>query len=472
MRMIAAVAPQPAQGETHDQYVVRAHRESMTAIPDPKERNRVVWDAWDAAHGGDVERTRVDQIFTADKFDKRPDVCYFAEHETNSKDEAGNPIVRRYDAAKLGEIIRENNHRIADVDAFPTLVDRHTAPSGHRDPAPPRTLGAIGPFRLGMVGRLNPRFAIFGDEYSKKEAADELASRPGRSVEVLTLKTNGSSYINPVAAISEAPRLPLPVQFSFSGEEDGIVERYAAVAPYSAVAPAFPGGMNTDVKKFDFSSPGSGDSDPSQSQESGQMLQDQDIKQLVDAIMATEQMQWVSQQMNAGGTPAGGAGPSGGQPPAPAPQQPNDQFTAGAGNSQPELIEDLAETKSRLARMEVEKADAVRSSRLRELAGRMPAVDLDEELDRCLYSRGASMDDDSFDVHFDMVERYAAKAIETMPMVPDGEMPQRQPGERETAQYQVQESQVIRTLANQYANEGVTKTYSELKAEAKQQLAR
>src|SRR6056297_475690 len=410
MRMIAAVAPQPAQGETHDQYVVRAHRESMTAIPDPKERNRVVWDAWDAAHGGDVERTRVDQIFTADKFDKRPDVCYFAEHETNSKDEAGNPIVRRYDAAKLGEIIRENNHRIADVDAFPTLVDRHTAPSGHRDPAPPRTLGAIGPFRLGMVGRLNPRFAIFGDEYSKKEAADELASRPGRSVEVLTLKANGSSYINPVAAISEAPRLPLPVQFSFSGEEDGIVERYAAVAPYSAVTPAFPGGMNTDVKKFDFSSPGSGDSDPSQSQESGQMLQDQDIKQLVDAIMATEQMQWVSQQMNAGGTPAGGAGPSGGQPPAPAPQQPNDQFMAGAGNTQPrlqqysaadeqrvevedpslveryqamehsqrELIDDLAETKSRLARMEVEKADAVRSSRLRELAGRMPAVDLDE----------------------------------------------------------------------------------------------
>lgn len=513
-----ATAPQPIPNETHGQYVVRAHKALMAAIPDPTERNQVVWEAWSAALGGDSERERADRVFDKQKFDKRPDVCYFAEHETTSKDAAGNPIVRRFDATKLDEIIQENNFRIADVDAFPTLIDRHTAQDSAADPSLRRTYGAIGPFRMGMVGRLQPKFAIFGDEYTKKEVTNEVASRPGRSVELLTLKANGRSYINPVATLSEAPRLPLPLQFAFPTDNDGeesICERYSAVAPYSAVSPAFPGGGSTFTKKFDASSPESGETNPSdQSQESGNMLQDQDIKQLVDAIMGTEQMQWVSQQMGASGTPAGGAQPGNGQP-APAPAapsttpQPNEQFTAGMGNSHPamggmqrysansqeieehsdpmdnhelveryqameasqrELINDLAETKSRLASMEVERADAVRSSRLRELAGRLPAVDLNEELDRCLYSHGASMNDDAFETHFDMVERYAAKAIESAPAIPDGEMPQHQPGERETAQYQVQESETIRNLANQYANDGVAKTYTELKAEAKQLL--
>ena len=79
--MIATAAPQPQAGEAYEQYVTRAHRELMQAIPEPEQRNRIVWDAWSAAYG-DPERDRATVKFSADRFNFRRDVCYFSEHQT------------------------------------------------------------------------------------------------------------------------------------------------------------------------------------------------------------------------------------------------------------------------------------------------------------------------------------------------------------------------------------------------------
>lgn len=532
-------APSPMAGEDHTTFVVRAHRELMAAIPDPMRRNQVVWEAWDAANGI-VEQSRADEFFAADRYDKRPNVCYFAEHESQSAGPDGQPVVRRYDASKLGEIINENNFRIADVDSYTTIIDRHTAPSGQRDPSPPRTLGAAGPFRLGMIGRVNPRFAIFADEYTRKDLAGEVAARPGRSVEVLTLRANGRTYINPIAAISEAPRLPLPVQFSAAGGDGVSLDRYSSgevVERYmSPAVPASPGGGNTYVQKFDSMSPGSPE-DSTQPQESGAMLNDQDVRQIVEAIMSTEQMQWVSQQMHQAGTPAGGAPPDAdpmagqppGQPPSPpmppagpaaAPtpeQQPQkfmgmqpptpgmmryqadddadhyatdeddemnsqdwaeakEQFAAELATEREkyaanlaQALDELADAKGRIANLEVERADANRSARLRELASRMP-IDIDRELDRCLYSAGSHMDDESFDSHCEVIEQYAAKSIERVQMIPTGEHKQHYMTGDEKSQYAAQHSQVVKRLACEYANKNEVKTLEELRAEATERL--
>lgn len=382
-----------------------------------------------------------------------------------------------------------------------------------------------------MIGRVNPRFAIFADEYTRRNLAGEVAARPGRSVEVLTLRANGKTYINPIAAISEAPRLPLPVQFSFAGSDGDVIERYSAMAP----VPASPGGGNTYVDKFDSQSPAG---DPNQQpQESGNMLTDQDVRQIVAAIMGTEQMQWVSQQMQGAGMPPGGAPPeagpdpmAGGAPPAagppqagppqagppmgppdasaPTPEQKPQQFmgspmSAPAGpagmmryqadgesyfedeetdmNShefaeirdqyaadRAELMAELAEAKGRLASLEVERADASRSARLREISSRLP-IDVDMELDRCLYSAGSSMDDDQFENHCEVIEQYAAKAIERIPMVPQGEA-QRQRTDREQSQYSARLSAEIVQLNNEYANRDIQKPYAELREEAQQRL--
>ena len=152
-----------------------------------------------------------------------------------------------------------------------------------------------------MIGRKEPKFALFADEYTRKDAAADLADRPGRSVEVLTLKANGRTYINPIAAISEAPRLPLLLQFSAEASHEGEVERYWMLAPVSALS----GGGNTYLQQFDAASdpppsqsnPGAGGASPSNSaipnQEPGSMpLTEQDVRQLVDAVLSTPPMQW------------------------------------------------------------------------------------------------------------------------------------------------------------------------------------
>jgi hypothetical protein len=67
-------------------------------------------------------------------------------------------------------------------------------------------LGWAGNYRLGLIGRKNPRWAIFQDEYHPPETAPLLDRKPQRSVELWNFP-DGRSYINPVAALSsEAPR--------------------------------------------------------------------------------------------------------------------------------------------------------------------------------------------------------------------------------------------------------------------------
>lgn len=213
---------------------------------------------------------------------------------------------------------------------------------------------------------------------------------------------------------------------------------------------------------------------------------------IAEAIMSTDQMKWVSQQMQTGGSPAGGAqiGQSTGGPP--------DQFgTMGrysaidddsanvdpVGESfidseqyaaivegQQQMADDLASAHSRIAELEVERTDATRASRLTELNSRL-TIDLNAEKQRCLYSAGSTMTDDEFDRHYDTIEMYAATAIERVDSIPQGVVATQVGEGRESAQYAAKRSSLIRDLTNHYANQGQTKTYDQLRKEADERLA-
>lgn len=292
------IVPQPTAHESQEDYVVRAHTVLLQAIPEPADRNAAVWNAWDRARGF-AARDLAARLYSADQYDSVADVCLFAEHDAPKRLPDGTETVTRYDAQKLSEIIRENNFRIEDTDTYPGLVDKHTVPAPQRDPLPPKTLGYVGPFRLGMIGRRDPRWAVFGDEHRRKEAAAVLSERPRRSVEVLTLKANGRTYIDPVAAISEAPRLALPVQYSAEESGEVEIERYSALSP----VPAAPGGMNTYIQRFDAGQPdpAAAPVNPQGNPQGNPMATDQDVRQVIDAIMQTPAMQGLAALMQAFG---------------------------------------------------------------------------------------------------------------------------------------------------------------------------
>lgn len=471
----------------------------MSTITEPTDRNQLVWDAWSAVYG-DAERSRAQMQFPPDKFDCRQSVCYFSEHEAARTDENGQPSIRRYDVSELGAIMRENNFRIEDRDAYPTIIDRHTAPPNTPGAVEPKTLGGVGPIRLGMIGRKEPVFALFADEYTRKDARETLQDRPGRSVEVLTMRSSGKTYINPIAAISQAPRLPLPLQFSIEESQGGIVERYSMMAPTSV----FPGGGNTYTQKFDNQSPDhSGGNSP---QPENQAVDEQTMRQMVDAIVGQIQpmiAQEVQSQLggaagaNVGGAPGGPPSPPPQhqppqhQPPQHPPQGNYQRYDADGGEFElddevsyvtPEQYQAMRDNmlemasaydgqQQEIAMLQQDRADAVRREAIRDLHNRFPhAVDVEHELSQCLYSAGNDMSDDVFQDRMADREYYAAKAMPVTPMIPAGDRPQIYGGNVESSKYQAAEFAEVNRLMNQYANAGEIKPLAELKKEARQNL--
>ena len=284
------VAIRPEQDESEEDFIVRAHHALANQVTDPAERNQAVWSSWDS-HRGNELFNQAQQYFSSEQYGVTSPRPFFMEHEKVNYDGDGKEQITNYNLAELTRIIRENNHRIQDTDAYTALVDKHTLPPPYRDPDPPRNLGFVGPYRLGMMGRKNPRWGIFANEWQRKDKREQLQDRPNRSVEVLQLKANGRRYIDPIAALSEAPRLPLPTTAQYAAASESseavTVERYDATPALNAV---FAGGNNTFSKK------------PKAKREQyqgpdmyGKTAADPDmIREVLNALMSTEEWQTIS----------------------------------------------------------------------------------------------------------------------------------------------------------------------------------
>lgn len=243
MRMIDSQLPQPEPDETYEAFIARAHRALMDAIPEPRERNEAIWSQWRAARGLTPEEQIALRTFAGDRYRPHPNVCVFAEHSAVTSE--GEP--REYDGAEMMRAARGANERILDVDCFAPITEGHTSPPDDPREKDPEILGYAGPYRLGMIGRQKPRWAVFCDEWHRPDKLDRLASKPRRSVELWTFKDDPDKiYFDPIAALgAETPRLPLPVQYRHEETRDGAhVERYAA--------PTLPGASNTFVRGEDY----------------------------------------------------------------------------------------------------------------------------------------------------------------------------------------------------------------------------
>ena len=239
MPHLQITAPKPRPGESYEHFTVRAHYALMKQVQDPDDRNDIVEACWQDAHGPSTAEKIAQRTFAKDRFRPHPGVCYFMEHETSGPD--GSP--RSFGAREMINIYKNANSRIASTNAHPAITIGHTPNEGEDKPEP-EVAGYVGNYRLGMVDRENPKFAIFADEYHDHEMAPKLNKRRRRSVELWTFK-DGRQHFDPVAALgAEAPRLALPVKFRRAESPEGTVEKYS----YSAAVA--PGAANTFVQQF------------------------------------------------------------------------------------------------------------------------------------------------------------------------------------------------------------------------------
>jgi len=226
----------PKDGESQPDFAIRFHQSLMTEIPNTAERNRQCFEAWRSHVGDEPEVAEARRYHKSSEFLERRDIPVFEEHEIparKSRDGRTIPAVK-YDRKALASICRNMNEQIADVGKFCPITNGHT--SDNRTDPEPEVLGYTGAYRLGMIGNTKPRYAIFADEYHRKDRDELLRGRRGRSVEVLPLPDVHKRSFYPIAALgADEPRLNLPPARYFNRPsehgEDVEVERYMMVAP-------------------------------------------------------------------------------------------------------------------------------------------------------------------------------------------------------------------------------------------------
>lgn len=504
----------PNEGEQYSTFVFRAHNQLLRTIPDPYKRNQAVWTAWESAHGDPVA-DRASEYFPPDKYRYVPkSVCYFREHTASKPGKKP----RVYDFNVLASIVDAANEK-CDSDSYSAIASHHNGPLKGPDNEPVIT-GYMGEHRLGMIGRNKPIFAVFVDEYHDKQHAKMFDERRRRSVEVLQHIDGRPPFFDPVALLgSEPPRLPLPVaQYQADPSEFesySYVSDFAESDQYSDFSQA--GGSNTFIpgghnRRDNYQEPSSMNSS----------LTPEDIAAITNALMATPQMQFVSQMMEQGGQQPGmgqppgmgqmdGSDPAMGQPAGQMGQQPgmggddlslqdqgnlpaasnSNQFSqqnymnplhqpprgltsapssmAGGGGaysqhysatsngdddamsaehyaalenefysmqekysalesnnsklvkSNMQMVEEVAKTRKMVAELQARNEDSDREMVIRDLYSRYPHfVVPDEELDRCLYSRGSQMSSEEFQAHVADVDKYAKRSPVATAMVPAG----------------------------------------------------
>ena len=230
---------EPKPNETQPQFAIRFHESMMNEIPDTAKRNRACFDAWDSTVGEDPTISElVESRFTPDQYQRLNNVAMFHEHEIPEQEIEGKKVpAQHYGREELAEMVAGMNDRILDHDEFSPITRGHSgqkpgAKNGDRQM--PEVLGFAGPYKLGMIGRKNPRWAIFGNEYHVNQHVPELKKRVGRSPEVWRYARMRDRFFYPIATLGEeVPRLNLPPAHYSRRSQDStpvFVECYSAVA--------------------------------------------------------------------------------------------------------------------------------------------------------------------------------------------------------------------------------------------------
>jgi hypothetical protein len=146
--------------------------------------------------------------FPADQYVRVSNVAIFSEHETKTPN--GDP--QRFDQDALERLIDRGNERIEVSGDYAAVCVGHTHdpddPNGAEEQ--PEVIGAMGPYRLGLLGHPGTRqkYAILADLWIRRDKIDKYNAHPRRSVE-LWYEHDQPAWIDPLSLLTEAPRLDL-----------------------------------------------------------------------------------------------------------------------------------------------------------------------------------------------------------------------------------------------------------------------
>lgn len=193
-----------------------------------------------------------------------------------------------YDRKRLQELCDNQNRRISETGDFTPIIVGHT-PDKYElrsGAAQPEVIGLAGPFKLGLIGHDNPKWAILGRFHVYREDERKFRKHPRCSVELWP----DEGFFDPISVLgAETPKLELGMHYS-RDPQGRDVRRYTAVAP---------GGTNVFA-------PSTGDADDKpklkqtySAEPKTMALSPEDIGQIVEALKSTAEFQWIQAKMQA-----------------------------------------------------------------------------------------------------------------------------------------------------------------------------
>jgi hypothetical protein len=141
------------------------------------------------------------------------------------------------------------NYRIRNSDNFAAISDGHTPTAQEKSAGieMPEVLGYSGPFYLGLLGDVDPKWAVYADEWIHNEDISRFNKLQRRSPEVWVNEPIEQRTMDPIAALgAETPRLDSGMNpYCRRWDNDQLVMRYSAMSFPSPAA--FPGPSNSYI---------------------------------------------------------------------------------------------------------------------------------------------------------------------------------------------------------------------------------
>jgi hypothetical protein len=286
------IAPLP--GETQRAFVTRV----WDSLPFDLDVDKAKYcrDVWFGS-GRDASLTRIaDRHFPVERYRKVTGSAVFKEHTT--KRIAVDPAtgLRReeptvYDANAIEQICERNNKRILESADFSPLCDGHTpdVQAIEKGVQQPDVLGYAGPFYLGKLGGV---LAIYCDEHHDVSDLSRLDKLHRRSPEIWLSDRMDERIFDPIACLgAQTPRLDLGITrygrtFNVLGKDGASLMKYSA--PPAASSTFIPGADEDDKKRY-------AANPQDDSGESEMALEDNDVRQIVDAISQSAAFQAMQQ---------------------------------------------------------------------------------------------------------------------------------------------------------------------------------
>ena len=149
-----------------------------------------------------------------------------------------------YDGRRLQCIADNNNRRIEDTGDWCPLVPGHTPDEAGKEQ--PEIIGYAGPFKVAIIGNVDPRHCIFADFRVHRDHAETFRKNPRRSVELWPEENPDDRFFDPIAILgAETPKRPLGMTRYKASAAGRKRIRYELGA--EAVTPTEGGGHNTHI---------------------------------------------------------------------------------------------------------------------------------------------------------------------------------------------------------------------------------